>query len=103
LETIPGSGQNAGYQCGLVINRWQGNDGELLDLSERWGFYPEDSFSADLARAYMQGLILSPPCLRCVVHQRILHRIKVVSEGKEFCHMRKGGTARRLLLLHLLL
>lgn len=64
---------------GLVINRWQGNDGDLLDLSARWGFpiLARIPFSAELARAYMQGLdpFTAMPALRGIITD-ILHRIK---------------------------
>jgi MinD superfamily P-loop ATPase len=42
---------------GLIINRWQGDDRDLVELSERSGFpiLARIPFSKELARAYMQG------------------------------------------------
>ncbi len=47
-----------GIPGGLVVNRWQGDDQILADLSEKTGFpiLTRIPFSAELARAYMQGL-----------------------------------------------
>lgn len=43
---------------GLVVNRWQGDDQNLADLSNKTGFpiLARVPFSSELARAYMQGL-----------------------------------------------
>ncbi len=47
-----------GIPGGIIINRWQGNDQELGDLSDRTGFpiLARIPFSPELARTYMQGL-----------------------------------------------
>lgn len=47
-----------GIPGGLVVNRWQGDDQTLADLSNKTGFpiLARIPFSAGLARAYMQGL-----------------------------------------------
>jgi MinD superfamily P-loop ATPase len=46
-----------GIPGGLVINRWQGEDGELTALSDKTGvpILGRIPFSPVLARAYMQG------------------------------------------------
>jgi len=46
-----------GIPGGLIINRWQGEDGELTTLSSRTGvpILERIPFSQELAQAYMQG------------------------------------------------
>ncbi|NLV20740.1 MAG: 4Fe-4S binding protein [Syntrophomonadaceae bacterium] len=71
-----------GMPGGMVINRWQGDDGDLLDLSANWDFpiLARIPFSAELARAYMQGMdpLLAMPALRGIIAD-ILHHIREVS------------------------
>jgi MinD superfamily P-loop ATPase len=71
-----------GIPGGMIINRWQGDDQNLTDLSERWGFpiLARIPFSAELARAYMQGLdpLEVMPDLHSILTD-VLHKIREVS------------------------
>lgn len=64
---------------GLVINRWQGNDQYLSDLSRRTGFpiLARIPFSPELARSYMRGAetLEAMPELRCIMTD-IIRQIK---------------------------
>ncbi len=68
-----------GIPGGLVINRWQGDDQELTELSGRTGFpiLARIPFSVELAQAYMQGHepLEAMPSLRNIV-TGIYSRIK---------------------------
>jgi len=67
---------------GLIINRWQGDDRDLVDLSERYDFpiLARIPFSAELARSYMQGLdpLQAMPALHNILTD-VLHKIREVS------------------------
>jgi len=68
-----------GIPGGLVINRWQGQDQELVTLSNRTGvpILARIPFSSELARAYMQGRdpLEAMPALRSILTD-IISRIK---------------------------
>ena len=68
-----------GIPGGLVINRWQGDDKGLAELSYKTGFpiLARIPFSTELARAYMQGQepLQAMPSLRGVMAD-IYSRIK---------------------------
>lgn len=70
-----------GMPGGLVINRWQGEEKELSDLSVKTGFpiLGRIPFSSDLARAYMRGddPLAAMPSLRGILMD-IAGRIKEV-------------------------
>jgi MinD superfamily P-loop ATPase len=71
-----------GIPGGLIINRWQGDDRDLADLSERCGFpiLARIPFSTELARSYMQGLdpLQAMPALHDIM-ENVLHKIREVS------------------------
>lgn len=71
LEMSLEAAELLGLPGGLVINRWQGKDQELIDLSNRTGVPILDRipFSPELARAYMQGLdpLEAMPALRSIL------------------------------------
>ncbi|MDD2619889.1 MAG: ATP-binding protein [Syntrophomonadaceae bacterium] len=68
-----------GIPGGLVINRWQGQEQELADLSSRTGIpvLARIPFSQELARAYMQGRdpLEAMPALRSILSD-IMGQIK---------------------------
>jgi len=67
---------------GLIINRWQGDDRDLVDLSARSGFpiLARIPFNTELAKSYMQGQdpLQAMPALRDILTD-VFHKIREAS------------------------